>query len=364
MKLSDNFDEPNSVNKFGVAVGLCLAAILLIVCALLYINKDMLGRKKPVKATNSTRTESSISEIPVVVSSDLHVSDLDFYDMYKNDDSESDTSATVSPESSASTEEITEANDGKHTLVTDYDGSSDWITISQYIAKHDYDFSNLSSVSGRFKYYQGDKCVSSFGVDISKDQGYVDFNKLKKAGADFVMIRAGQRGYQSGVISEDEYFKDSLKRAQDAGLGVGVYFMSQAVTEQEAVEEAEFVIESLNGYSVNYPVAFVMKYVPNDICRIEGVSRNDKSMIARAFLKKVKEAGYIPLLYGDKPWLIRYVDLSKLVNDFDIWLSMPGIDTPDYPYKFAMWQYNSQGTIDGISGSVNFNISFIDYSIK
>lgn len=362
MKLEDNYDESNS-NIATVAIVVSIIAIAVIVLILVYANygKKISGQT-PANSSASASAVVNISSIPSGTDSGVYVSDLDFYDMYSSTEENNETETSTG--ASTETEEITEENDGKHTKITDYNGAVEWVSISPYLAKNDYDFTNLVNQAGKYKYFEEDKCISAFGVDISKDQGYVDFNKLKKAGADFVMIRVGQRGYQSGTISEDDYFKDSLKRATDAGLNVGVYFLSQAITEDEAKEEADYVLERIEGYSLVYPIAFVMQYAEKDSARVETVSRNDKSMIARAFLNKVKAAGYKTMLYGDKTWLIRYVDLSKLINDYDIWLSQPDEVIPDYPYKFAMWQYNKSGTIDGISGTVNFNICFLDYILK
>lgn len=365
MKLNNDFDEQNN-RITGVAVGLCLTAIVLVVFVLLVTNYDLIKRKLGTATSEVSQPVyvSKIPDKPTVSSSNLHVSDLDFYEMYQETDTILESSVSDSVDITSTEEVLTEANDGKHFEIVDYDGHHEWITINQYISKNQYDYTNLVKQGSILKYYDDNKCISSFGVDISKDQGYVDFNKLKKAGADFVIIRVGQRGYQSGTLSEDEYFKDSLKRATDAGLGVGVYFLSQAVNDEEASEEADYLIERIAGYDINYPVAFVMKYVSNDVSRVEGVSKANKTMIAKTFLKKIKEAGYKPLLYGDTAWLVRYIDLSKVINDYDIWLSDTESDVPGYPYKYAMWQYDKAGTIDGISGVVNFNLSYIDYSIK
>lgn len=212
------------------------------------------------------------------------------------------------------------------------------------------------------KYYQDGKLTSYVGVDISKYQDYVDFLKLKKAGVDFVMLRVGARGYGSGQIVLDDYFVDNIKRATDAGLQIGVYFTSQAITEEEAVEESNIVLENIKDYKITYPVAFDMSFVDNDTTRIETVSRADKTKITKAFLDTIEAAGYKPLIYGDKEWLIKEIDLSKL-SAYDVWLSQME-DVPDYPYRFTMWQYANDVTIDGIAGYANMNISFIDYSEK
>ena len=184
----------------------------------------------------------------------------------------------------------------------------------------------------------------------------------KEAGVDFVMLRVGARGYGSGQIVLDDYFVDNIKRATDAGLQIGVYFTSQAITEEEAVEESNIVLENIKDYKITYPVAFDMSFVDNDTTRIETVSRADKTKITKAFLDTIEAAGYKPLLYGDKEWLIKEIDLSKL-SAYDVWLSQME-DVPDYPYRFTMWQYANDVTIDGIAGYANMNISFIDYSEK
>ena len=161
-----------------------------------------------------------------------------------------------------------------------------------------------------------------------------------------MMLRVGARGYGSGQIVLDEYFADNLKRATDAGLQIGVYFTSQAITEAEAVEEANVVLNNIKDYKITYPVAFDMGFVDNDTARIEGVSRADKTKITKAFLDTIAAAGYKTLLYGNKEWL-----------------SQVG-DVPDYPYRFTMWQYADDISVDGIAGYANMNISFIDYSEK
>lgn len=127
-----------------------------------------------------------------------------------------------------------------------------------------------------------------------------------------MMLRVGARGYGSGQIVLDEYFADNLKRATDAGLQIGVYFTSQAITEAEAVEEANVVLNNIKDYKITYPVAFDMGFVDNDTARIEGVSEADKTKITKAFLDTIAAAGYKTLLYGNKEWLIKEVDLSKL----------------------------------------------------
>ncbi len=258
--------------------------------------------------------------------------------------------------------ETDESNDGKHTLVINRDGEEEWVTISQYLPKSDYDYTNLICKDNRMEYYVDGTKVSYVGVDISKYQDYIDFNKVKKDGIDYVMIRLGARGYGTGQIIADEYFFDNIKRAKDAGLDVGVYFSSQAITVEEAQEEAQLVIDSVGEYHLEYPVAFDMGFVDNDTARIEALSKSEKTEIALAFLQKITESGFTGCIFGDKEWLIKEVDLSKL-TEYDFWLKQEG-DLPDYPYKFSMWQYSRKGSVNGISGFVSLNISFVDFAEK
>lgn len=376
MKLgNDDFDEVNKNKTFTVAAIIAISSIVLIVFAVLLANKNTIKRRyketdvaKKVTSVQDAFTISEKEEDATSVfksDSNLTASDLDFYDLYKEDEEEeASEEETKKEEVKDDKKEEDYSKDGHHTLVVNPDGTFDWVTISPNLTKHDYDFENLVNSSGKMKYFVNNKPASTWGVDISKDQDYVDFNKLKKAGVDFVMIRVGARGYQSGQISIDDYYADNIKRANDAGLYVGLYFISSATTELEAIEEANKVIEMIGDFRVTYPVAYVMKHNGSDTARYDALSKNDKTIVARAFLNTIKEANLIPMVYGDKEWLIKEIDLSKLISEFDMWLSQPNEETPDYPYKFAMWQYEDLGTVDGISGYVNFDISFIDYSLK
>ncbi len=295
----------------------------------------------------------------------LRVDDLDFWDMYSQPDGTGLQDTDVAPEEPVATPApppeptADPSQDGKHTLVERRDGTTEWVSINPYISKNTYDLMNLRMRSDRMGYYEGQRETSFFGVDISQYNGTVDFTLLKEAGVDYVMIRLGARGYESGQIFLDDYFVDNITGANEAGLHVGVYFFSQAVSAAEASEEAAFVLQQLAGREVAYPVVFDMEYINNDVSRIDGLSKNAKTDIARAFLDDVKAAGYVPMLYGTKEWLVEQVDLTKL-TEYDIWLSQQ-MDLPDYPYQFQMWQYNLNGSIEGISGDADFNVCFVDY---
>ena len=366
MKLDDDFNSSYEKGKYqSTAVMLGIIAVIAIVIIVLAMNKSKISSQKSQSSStvsdnvSASEPENSETSEPVLITgSSLHPSDLDFFEMYPQ---EEDTS--VSEDETETSVEEDPATDGNHTLITLPDGTEEWVSISKYITKNIYDYTNITDIDGIRQYSYNDRVVSSFGVDISKDQDYVDFIKLQKAGVDFVMIRVGARGYSSGQLVMDDYFEDNIRRATAAGLDVGVYFISQAVTEEEAVEEAELVIKSVGEYPLVYPVAYVMEYKEGEVSRVEALSKQDKTTIARAFLKKIDEAGYKSMVYGTKAWLIKYVELNKIASDYDIWLSEIS-DIPSYPYEFTMWQYNKSGMIDGISKEVNFDLCFVDYSLR
>ena len=362
MKLHDDYDDPSGMTPTVVmtivAVTVFVAAIFVVV---LLMNS---GRKTPAQdPTQQTEISSPVihsSETAEIASgSNLHPEDLDFWDKYPVEESKSPEAAESVPQEKV---ENDPATDGKHTLVEYADGREEWVLISPYLPKHEYDFTKLVCQSDLMKYYENGKQVSYVGVDVSKVQDYIDFVKVKKAGIDFVMIRAGARGYGTGQLIVDDYFNDNLKRATDAGLEVGVYFYSQAITQDEAIEEANLVLENLGDYSISYPIAFDMELVTNDTARTDGLSKAERTNITKAFLDTIAAAGHKTIIYGNKEWLIKEIDMSKLTA-YDVWLSQQS-DIPDYPYKFTMWQYSTQGSVDGIAGLVNLNISFIDYSEK
>lgn len=310
----------------------------------------------------------------------LRAEDLDFWDMYPVEEEESAEKQETEETPKSTYEEKAEKDrqeqeekaeqkaqedpslDGKHTLVTNRDGSQEWVLINSYLKKNTYDFTRLEEKNGLKKYVDGGKTLSYLGADLSKYNGDVNFASMKAAGVDYVMIRVGSRGYNTGKITLDEKFNDYIKAASEAGLQIGVYFASQAISQEEASQEADFVLQNLAPYqaSITYPVAFDMEFAANDEARIDGLRTADRTAIATTFLDKIKNAGYIPMVYGNKEWLIKEVDMTGL-QQYDVWLSQEE-EAPDYPYQFTMWQYTTDGVLNGVPGDVGLDISFVNYS--
>jgi len=361
MRLPEDFEEQNTGKPvIYMFVGVCTFIVLLFAVMMIL---NMEPRKTSNKTDKDTTSNEETDKLNNETKSDLVSDDLDFWDMYPKDvETEDLDDDKEDKKETEKKEENDPSTDGKHTKLVYADGTEEWVLINQQLPKNTYDYTKLVSQSGIMKYYVDGTKTSYFGLDISKSQGYIDFNKVVKSGVDFVMLRVGARGYGTGQLVLDEYFADNIKGATDAKLYVGLYFSSQAITKEEAVEEANMVIANIGEYKIDYPIVFEMETIVNDSSRTNTLSKEERTNIAIAFLDTIKASGYIPMIHADKEWLLTKVDMTKLTS-YDIWLSQEE-DLPDYPYQFSMWQYNKSGNVDGIVGNVGFNISFIDYTEK
>ncbi|MBE6738082.1 MAG: hypothetical protein E7566_05480 [Ruminococcaceae bacterium] len=225
-----------------------------------------------------------------------------------------------------------------------------------------YKEENFREDSNGFKYYyEGERLRSYVGVDVSEHNGEIDWQRVKDAGVDFAMLRIGGRGWgEEGVMYADSLFLENLRAARAAGIKVGAYFFSQAVTEEEAIEEAEFSVSLLEGEALDYPLAFDWETIEGVTgARTENISPDILTKCARAFCDKVKAEGYTPCLYTGAALAYYKYDLAQL-SDIDLWYAFYN-DTPGLYYNYMIWQYTASGTVDGISGNVDLNICFKDY---
>ena len=194
------------------------------------------------------------------------------------------------------------------------------------------------------------------GIDVSAHQQEVDWQKVKASGVEFVMIRLGYRGYgEAGTLNEDKYARANLKGAAAAGLDIGVYFFSQAVSVEEAVEEAEFVLEMLDGMELQMPVVYDWEYV-NAEARTANMDKRTLTDCTLAFLQKIEEAGYEPMVYFNTNQAMKMLHLEEL-EGYEFWLALYS-HRMTFPYKVRMWQYTSTGRVPGIQGNCDINIWF------
>lgn len=191
------------------------------------------------------------------------------------------------------------------------------------------------------------------GIDVSSHQGKVDWQKVADAGVKFVFVRLGYRGYRNGAIHEDIYAKTNLAQARAAGLQVGAYFFSQAISEEEAAEEAAFAMKVLDGFQLDLPLVYDWEYVAES-ARTGEVTKNELMVYTKVFCDAVEKAGYDPMIYFNRHLAESHLELKELTA-YPFWLAMY-TDEMTYPYRVDFWQYSDCGRIPGIEGDVDLNI--------
>ncbi len=196
----------------------------------------------------------------------------------------------------------------------------------------------------------------NLGIDVSKFNGNIDWTKVRNSGVTYAIIRSGYRGSTAGALVEDPKFRANIKGASAAGLKVGVYFFTQAVNEVEAVEEASMVLSQVSGYKISYPI-FID--VESSGGRADGLDYATRTKVINAFCQTIRNSGYTAGVYANKTWLQKKFDPGQL-GAYKIWLAQYN-STPTYTGRYNLWQYSSKGSVSGISGNVDMNLSYMGY---
>ena len=221
----------------------------------------------------------------------------------------------------------------------------------------------LRSIDGKLYYFDVNGVKQdnvTFGIDVSKYQSGLDWNKIKKTGVSFVIIRIGYRGYGAeGKLVKDPMFEEHFTNARNAGLKVGVYFFTQAVNEAEAQEEAEACNWALNNRMLDYPIFYDTEAstAPGGTGRADGLGVEDRTKCAIAFCERVKELGYQPGVYASTTWYRKRVDYNTLRSRYTIWNAHYGVSSS--PIGCDLWQGTEKARINGYSGELDANISYI-----
>lgn len=193
------------------------------------------------------------------------------------------------------------------------------------------------------------------GIDVSKWNGIIDWDKVKNAGVQFAIVRAGYRGSVTGSLVEDPQFVANMKGAAAAGIPVGVYFFTQATDEKEAVEEASAVLELIRDFQLSYPV-FIDTEGAGGNGRADGLGAETRTLVCEAFCRTVENAGYTAGVYASRNWYNNNLQTARLEN-YHIWLAEYR-SVPLYQGYYKTWQYTSKGKVDGIEGRVDINITY------
>lgn len=224
-----------------------------------------------------------------------------------------------------------------------------------------YDFSYLQTDEETgYKYYsdEANGVSSRLGIDVSEFQGEeINWKKVKNSGVEFVIVRLGYRAYgENGELVLDDMYEKNVKEALGAGLDVGVYFFSQAISPGEAVEEAEYVLKHIRGYDIDGPVVYDTEEIEYSDARTDRNTRQEFTNYCKIFCDTIESEGYEPMIYSNMKWMAYTLDLEEL-TDYDFWYADYHA-VPQCPYKYKIWQYSKTGEVPGINGGVNLNLWF------
>lgn len=307
-------------------------------------------------------------------------------------DKQKQATCVVTVNSNATSDTTTKLKDknGNQIYIKNADGSykeavyADYYTVSEFYisAQANYVYTGWQTIDGRTYYYDKNGNVvtgtqiiqgvtynfgsdgaiattvngSTFGIDVSRHNGTIDWNAVKASGVDYVIIRCGYRGSSTGALIEDQNFKSNIKGATAAGLKVGVYVFSQAVDEVEAVKEASLAVSLVKGYNLAYPI-FIDTEASGG--RADKIDKATRTAVVNAFCQTVASAGYKPGIYASKTWFEDKLNMGGIAS-CKIWLAQYSA-APTYKGKYDMWQYSSKGKISGINTNVDLNYSYLGY---
>lgn len=216
----------------------------------------------------------------------------------------------------------------------------------------------------------GENSSITYGIDVSKFQGTIDWAQVASTGINFAMVRVGYRDSVTGEIKADTNAKYNMQEAEKNGIKVGAYFFSTAVNNTEAVEEADWVANYISKYAITYPVGYNCEGFENSKSRQYSLTKDDRSKVAMAFLNEVYNKGYTPIFYASKNEMANDTkwNTSSIGSKYKIWMAWYNQDTsnvangPSAGFKYDMWQYSNQGDVPGIKGKVDVNIAYFGYN--
>ena len=228
-----------------------------------------------------------------------------------------------------------------------------------YLENHQYITGEQVIQGAKYTFASDGSLVTSsgtFGIDVSKWNGNIDWNSVKSSGAAYAIIRCGYRGSSTGALITDPKFAANISGANAAGLKVGVYFFTQAVNEKEAVEEASMVLDLVKKYKISYPIFLD---VESSGGRADGIDKGTRTAVCKAFCATIQNSGYTAGVYANKTWLNSKIDAGAL-GSYKIWLAQYAA-APSYGGRYNLWQYSSKGSVPGIKGNVDMNQSYLGY---
>lgn len=358
--VSEKYEKHTSKSTVLVilAVVLFLFSATILAGVILYVNVN-----KPVKETKVS-TPEAIPEITYTKS------EVDRMIAEASNSAYEDAKIATFEEMKRNFRDVSEEPNGVLLLLREYypndvvfqeSNKFGYYPIDHSLKPNKIDLENLvyDEENARLYYMEDGATVSSImGVDVSSFQKNIDWKKAKAAGVEFAIIRCAFRGYGTGKLGEDSSFATNIVGAREAGVKVGVYVYSQAINEEEAREEAEFALELIAPYQVDYPVVIDIEEV-NDKARTDELTTEERTANVVAFCETIKEAGYTPMIYSNQRYFIKNLDMKQL-DDYEKWYAQYNT-TMYFPYEISMWQYSNKAVVEGIPGEVDINISLKDW---
>ena len=259
---------------------------------------------------------------------------------------------------------------------TDYnlvyaDGKMGWYDYGDntyYIGSDGRPLCGNQYIDGKRYFFNANGAKASlFGADFSKHQGTIDWASVKQSGVEFVILRAAVRGYgSSGNLVTDSQIAANIEGALSQNIDVGIYVFSQAVTTEEAVEEAERALDIIKGYDIKLPIYFDSEYsgAPNRTGRADGLTKAERTSLAIAFCETVRNAGYKPGVYASKSFFYNNLGYAAFQSrGYEIWLAHHISSVTDFKYPYNIWQYTSKGSIGGVQSEyADLDIAYYDYA--
>ena len=259
---------------------------------------------------------------------------------------------------------------------TDYnlvyaDGKTGWYDYGDntyYIGSDGRPLYGNQYIDGKRYFFNANGAKASlFGADFSKHQGTIEWARVKQSGVEFVILRAAVRGYgSSGNLMTDSQIAANIEGALSQNIDVGIYVFSQAVTTEEAVEEAERALDIIKGYDIKLPVYFDSEYsgAPNRTGRADGLTKAERTSLAIAFCETVRNAGYKPGVYASKSFFYNNLGYAAFQSrGYEIWLAHHISSVTDFKYPYNIWQYTSKGSIGGVQSEyADLDIAYYDYA--
>ena len=269
--------------------------------------------------------------------------------------------AAETEETTAGGENIHVTDKGVYYSFQNTEGDEFEAPLLENVPKCTYDFSCLTTDEETgYKSFRDEKngVTARMGIDVSEFQGEeIDWKQVKKRGVEFAIIRLGYRAYgESGDLVLDAMYEQNIREASKAGIDVGVYFFSQAVSAAEAVEEAEFVLDHVKKYDITGPVVYDTEEIKWDAARTDENTKQEFTNYCKVFCDTVSHAGYDPMIYSNMEWMAFTLDMEEL-SEYDFWYA-DYCEIPQCPYDYKIWQYSESGAVPGISANVDLNLWF------